>query len=309
MQGVTIKNNEVYETRGNFIDTLALTTGKNTGTLKSRIVGNNVNSSVAIGGFIRLPDEYVRIRGHNNVIMRGNSFTGGCRYHGVDDTGGSHRIIENNDVMDANRNAVADGSIYDAFSVSADNLRYSNNHARSAGTYFKYGHNINGQTIANSKSNGGNTSVGHVTAAMSLSNIYDKNQRLTYTPTLGGTTVAGANTYSAQFGEYVVDGNMCNGALNITMSAKDGAMDGAIFVTLPVTVRNNGSIEIPVAVRCSSIDIDAGYTMIAGYAQPNTNRLRLNFAGDNNTIANALAASISATSRVSAAFSYMIETP
>jgi hypothetical protein len=117
----------------------------------------------------------------------------------------------------------------------------------------------------------------------------------TFTPTVRGSSVAGANTYTTQVGTYVRIGALVYVQGYIVMSAKDGAMAGNIRLGgLPFATANIANTFGAIAVGpYSNIDLGAGYTQLAIGTLPNTTAaLDLYECGDNVATAAIVAADI-----------------
>lgn len=120
----------------------------------------------------------------------------------------------------------------------------------------------------------------------------------TWTPVIAGDATAGSNTYSLQAGNYMRIGNLVIAQFFVTMTAKDGAMAGNIYVSLPVTVRNTSNMFFSGALRQSNITLTAGYTWLTLTPTPNTSRAFIQQSGTGVAVANIAAAGIAATTSV-----------
>lgn len=116
----------------------------------------------------------------------------------------------------------------------------------------------------------------------------------TWTPVIAGDATAGTNTYSLQAGFYMRLGNLVIATFFVTMTAKDAAMAGNIYVSLPVTVRNTSNMFFSGALRQSNITLAAGYTWLTCTPTPNTTRAFIQQSGSGVAVANIAAAGIAA---------------
>ena len=105
---------------------------------------------------------------------------------------------------------------------------------------------------------------------------------VTWTPTISGTTVAGAGTYTTQFGRYTRIGNLIYITAQIVWTAHTGT--GNILVTaLPFTVRNVALYTPYATVNLINAPLGAGVAYIVGQFTLNTTQAALLGIRNNNT--------------------------
>jgi hypothetical protein len=86
----------------------------------------------------------------------------------------------------------------------------------------------------------------------------------TWTPSLAGITTQGSNTYSAQIGTYYKTGKMVVVQFDLTLSAKDAAMAGALLITgLPFAP--SATKFAPVFSQIENVTLSAGYAQHSGF--------------------------------------------
>jgi hypothetical protein len=109
--------------------------------------------------------------------------------------------------------------------------------------------------------------------ASSNANTLDDYEEGTWTPTVAGTTTAGSNSYSIQFGKYTKIGRTVRASFDVQLSALDGAMDGIVEVSLPFTSNAASGLEAGGIGFFSGL---AGSVVFAsGYVNPSTSKLTL----------------------------------
>ncbi len=107
----------------------------------------------------------------------------------------------------------------------------------------------------------------------------------TWTPTLRGSTTAGANTYSAQNGYYVKIGSLIFVYGRVTLSAKDAAMSGYILISgLPISIKADFN-----GFTTCNISYFGSFTGLTGYGlsgnfQPSNSTIELFSLGQNASI-------------------------
>lgn len=128
--------------------------------------------------------------------------------------------------------------------------------------------------------------------------LVDYNEFVAFTPTISGSTVAGAGTYTTQLGRYTQIGKMVFIQVNITWTAHTGT--GNMLLTgLPFTVRNQASyVPIAAVVNLISAPYPAGTVSIVGQFTLNTTQMALLASRSNNTNLN-VAIDAAATIQVS----------
>jgi len=92
----------------------------------------------------------------------------------------------------------------------------------------------------------------------------------TYTPTIFGSTSAGAGTYTYQYGIYLRQGLLVDVWVDITWTNHTGA--GTMYLSLPFLVKKTptGIFPFPGILEISSISLGANYTSPSLSALPNT---------------------------------------
>lgn len=103
-------------------------------------------------------------------------------------------------------------------------------------------------------------------------NTLDDYEEGTWTPTIGGATTAGTQTYSDQIGRYVKVGRLVSVECRIVMTAKDAATAGSLEIFgLPFTSANIAAAAAGMATATTSnITLTAAYTQIGLQVLPNT---------------------------------------
>lgn len=119
-----------------------------------------------------------------------------------------------------------------------------------------------------------------------------------YTPVIAGATTPGTNTYNVQDGRWVLNGKLCHYKFQLSMTAKDGAMAGAIYVTLPFTSATDVVESGCEFTQIKQLDLSAGYSQFIGTAGINSNRLNIQQVGDNVDTIAISASALVATSRI-----------
>lgn len=93
-------------------------------------------------------------------------------------------------------------------------------------------------------------------------NTLDDYEEGTFTPTIVGTTVAGAGTYSIQYGSYTKIGNRVEYDIYIVWSAHTGTGNMQVG-GLPFTSSATTNAQRAVAIRNSDVTLTASNTMVA----------------------------------------------
>lgn len=138
-------------------------------------------------------------------------------------------------------------------------------------------------------------------------NTLDDYEEGTWTPTIAGSGTAGTQTYSIQVGWYTKIGNLVTIFGGFTMTAKDGSTAGSLSILgLPFTAKNTTGYIAPFATTVSTLDLDAGYSMVNVSATPNTTTALLTEAGDNVASQALVAANLQATTTVRFQGSYIV---
>jgi hypothetical protein len=138
-----------------------------------------------------------------------------------------------------------------------------------------------------------------------LLNWYEKG---TFTPTIGGATVAGVQTYAIQTGFYTRIGDRVYFNLRIVLSAKDAATSGLLIIAgLPFTSNATASNFSAAAVsNAGTFDLTLLYTQISAEVQNNGTNIYLGQIGDNVAFSLLTDTALTATSRIVVAGHYAV---
>ena len=128
-----------------------------------------------------------------------------------------------------------------------------------------------------------------------------------WTPTLVGSSVAGANTYSGSTsGFYVRNGKMITAYFTIILTAKDGAMAGNISIGgLPFAAGAYSPVMSASISRWSNITLTGGYTQLGAHVSGSAQSALLIQSGSASAAATVAAAAISATTEIYGFVSYV----
>jgi hypothetical protein len=110
-------------------------------------------------------------------------------------------------------------------------------------------------------------------------NTLDDYEEGTWTPTLVGTTTAGAGTYTTQLGKYTKIGNVVNFIIQLVWTAHTGTGNLRIS-NLPFTSANDG-ISTPCTIVSSALTYSG---QLAALIPPNTTRLNLHSNATNTAL-------------------------
>jgi hypothetical protein len=124
----------------------------------------------------------------------------------------------------------------------------------------------------------------------------DRYAKGTASPTLKGSTTAGANTYTENTLRYTLVGNRVYFSIRISLTSKDGAMAGNISIAgLPIAAAAGGHI-VGVAVPVfENTTLTAGYTVLGGWIAAGASEIILWQSGTGVSRLNLAAAAISST--------------
>jgi hypothetical protein len=130
----------------------------------------------------------------------------------------------------------------------------------------------------------------------------------TFTPTIGGDSVAGTQTYTVQVGRYTRIGNRVNFNLRIILSAKDAATAGNLIISgLPFASNSTASNFHSFSVGNAGLfTLTAGYTQLEAHIEPNLSYFYLGQLGSGVAYSYLQASALAATSRISVSGQYMI---
>ena len=121
----------------------------------------------------------------------------------------------------------------------------------------------------------------------------------TWTPTIRGSSTAGAQTYSVQVGVGTQIADVFFYSVTIVMTAKDGTTAGVVQIAgFPLTSRNTANLTPAAGVAAAKFDLDAGYTQVYGQMNSNDTTMNIGEIGDNLGISNLVAANLLADSRI-----------
>jgi hypothetical protein len=128
-------------------------------------------------------------------------------------------------------------------------------------------------------------------------------QRVSWTPVISGDSTAGTQTYSNQNGRVTKIGNMYFAEFRVTMTAKDAATAGNIFISgfpgTPTATGGGGSIA-----SYSNVDLAVGYSQLSLHNSGGV--MYLKQGGDNITSSFVAAAAIAATTEIIGTFMYSV---
>jgi hypothetical protein len=130
----------------------------------------------------------------------------------------------------------------------------------------------------------------------------------TFTPTIGGDSVAGTQTYTIQKGFYTRIGNRVNFNLRIILSAKDAATAGNLIIAgLPFTSNATASDFHALSVaNVGAITLSALYTQVDAHIESSGTVIYLGQIGSVQAASFLQAAALAATSRIIVSGQYMI---
>jgi hypothetical protein len=103
----------------------------------------------------------------------------------------------------------------------------------------------------------------------------------TWTPTIAGSTVAGANTYTLQNGVWTLSNGIMFVRGYVTLDVKDAAMSGGVLIAgLPAPVQNvSNRIATANFSAWAGLTFPAGYTQLSGVGNPNNANIALRRMG------------------------------
>ena len=129
-----------------------------------------------------------------------------------------------------------------------------------------------------------------------------------FTPTIGGSTVAGVQTYVAQVGRYTRIGNRVYFNLRIVLSAKDAATAGDLIIAgLPFASNATASTFSSFAVgNAGFITLPASYTQLEAHIEPNATLFYLGAIGSNVAYSYLQATAFAANTRISVSGTYLV---
>jgi hypothetical protein len=107
----------------------------------------------------------------------------------------------------------------------------------------------------------------------------------TWTPTIYGSSTAGAHTYSWQYGTYERVGNLVTASFYIGFNSKDASMAGESLIGgLPFTsssvLGKYGILSVGFLVGAI---FATGYTVLSGYVAPSASNIAIRLHGSNLT--------------------------
>jgi hypothetical protein len=103
-----------------------------------------------------------------------------------------------------------------------------------------------------------------------------------FTPTLIGSSTAGAQTYTVQAGRWNRQGNLIHIRGRVVITAKDGAMAGSLQVGgLPVAAINQADCSAVIAITTTAVTNAVGYTQFVGRILPNSTVISIIELGSN----------------------------
>lgn len=141
-------------------------------------------------------------------------------------------------------------------------------------------------------------------------NTLDDYEEFLFTPIMYGSTVAGTNTYTLQYGKATKIGRVVFVEMKITLSAKDAAMAGTIRLTytgapaLPSSAAGSyGSLSV---IAYDNLNLTAGYTQAGIIVDANAATFVLVESGDDVAAGSITAAQINATTSLVISGFYMV---
>jgi hypothetical protein len=145
-------------------------------------------------------------------------------------------------------------------------------------------------------------------AAGMTSQLLNWYEQGTFTPTIGGDSVAGAQTYNTQVGFYTRIGNRVEFNLRIVLTAKDAATAGNLIIGgLPFTSDNTVSNFHALAVgNAGFFTLTALYTQLEAHMERGVNFLYLGQIGSGVAYSYLQAAAFAANSRINISGHYMV---
>jgi hypothetical protein len=130
----------------------------------------------------------------------------------------------------------------------------------------------------------------------------------TFTPTIGGATTAGVQTYVVQTGFYTRIGNRVYFNLRIVLSAKDAATSGSLIIAgLPFTSNTTASNFSPVSVSVAGlITLTVLYTQVSSQVENNSAFMYLGQIGSGQSFSYLQAAAFTDTTRIAISGNYAV---
>lgn len=104
----------------------------------------------------------------------------------------------------------------------------------------------------------------------------------TWTPTVSGSTTAGAGTYTVQVGRYTRIGNMVNVFVSLTWTAHTGT-GNLVLTALPFTIRNITNYTPLLNTYTAGLNYPTGTITLYAVGTANTTQAPLLNTRDNNT--------------------------
>lgn len=112
-------------------------------------------------------------------------------------------------------------------------------------------------------------------ATQTLRGAISREAANTFTPSVAGSTTAGAQTYGTRVGYYSLIGNTCIAYISVTLTAKDGAMAGDVTITgLPFSGLAGYTFSATVAFY-SGATFTASYTQLGARVTAGTSTILL----------------------------------
>ena len=130
----------------------------------------------------------------------------------------------------------------------------------------------------------------------------------TFTPTIGGDSVAGTQTYIVQVGRYTRIGNRVNFNLRIVLSAKDAATAGNLIIGgLPFASNSTAHTFNSFAIGNAGLfTLSVLYTQLEAHIEPNLSYFYLGQIGSGQAYSYLQASAFAATSRIVVTGTYLI---
>lgn len=138
-------------------------------------------------------------------------------------------------------------------------------------------------------------------------NTLDDYEEGTFSPTIIGSTVAGTQTYAAQFGFYTKIGRHVSASVYLLISAKDALIEGnALIGGLPFTSAASGARGACAIGAYSAVTFSAGYAQLTMFLGPASTSAELRQGGSGVNFKAIPVANIGAEFRLEGRFEYNV---
>jgi hypothetical protein len=303
--------------------------GNNCGSGNAGIFMETLYATTAIGNNIKACNVGIRtnrINGEPRALNINGNTTLGCQIGALINGDGRGVTLSKNtfdnfsdcgvQIGVDNSGNVSGAFIYgNTFIPSANNVAIIRNEANQSSFNVQYNNNVasinhpqNLLYVNNSLSSiGDQLDNGFTVTPYQVGPVLQGVRQGTFTPTVGGNTVPGVQTYTAQTGTYTLIDRVVTFQINIALSAKDVATAGG-------SIRISGLPFVSAAgqsygVTCSQaqfVTLDTGYTNVVGSIPSGQSYISVEQFGSNKVAAVIPSASFSATSTFNFSGSYNI---